>query len=535
MDGSPIIDRTPIDGPLSQLRLVLRRLQGDAGLGLVLRAPDRARRAAPGCDAPSASTASPPATLIDEKGAGRRSPTCTETPHAHRLSLLRRARRARVHLSAATPTLAAARSAGAGRRRALHRLRLSARQSGRARIGEFWYHGAGCRAWLVVDARHAHARDRSPSRSRKASRWRGASAMTGALQPHRLQRRPDRPRRGRCAFHFDGKRYRRLRRRHAGLGAARQRRQRWSAARSSITARAASSPPARRSRTRWSSCARGARREPNTRATTVELYDGLEAREPEPLAVAALRSCCAINALLAPFFVAGFYYKTFMWPAAFWEKRLRAAHPPRRRPRPRRARARSRHYEKAYALLRRAGHRRRRRPDWRRRWPPAAPGARVILCERGFRARRPAAGRAPRDRRRARRATGPRGRGRAGGAARRAHHAAHHGVRRLRRRHLSARSSASPIICRCRPRISRGSGCGGSWPSAPCWRAGAIERPLVFGGNDRPGVMLASAVRTYVNRFAVAPGRARRALHQQRRRLANGESFAQARRGYRRD
>ena len=36
---------------------------------------------------------------------------------------------------------------------------------------------------------------------------------------------------------------------------------------------------------------------------------------------------------------------------------------------------------------------------------------------------------------------------------------------------------------------------------------GAIERPLVFGGNDRPGVILASALRTYVNRFATAPGR----------------------------
>jgi sarcosine oxidase subunit alpha len=35
---------------------------------------------------------------------------------------------------------------------------------------------------------------------------------------------------------------------------------------------------------------------------------------------------------------------------------------------------------------------------------------------------------------------------------------------------------------------------------------GAIERPLVFGGNDRPGVMLASAGRTYLNRYAVRPG-----------------------------
>lgn len=36
---------------------------------------------------------------------------------------------------------------------------------------------------------------------------------------------------------------------------------------------------------------------------------------------------------------------------------------------------------------------------------------------------------------------------------------------------------------------------------------GAIERPLVFCNNDRPGVMLASAVSTYIHRYAVCPGR----------------------------
>ena len=36
--------------------------------------------------------------------------------------------------------------------------------------------------------------------------------------------------------------------------------------------------------------------------------------------------------------------------------------------------------------------------------------------------------------------------------------------------------------------------------------SGAIERPLVFANNDRPGHMLASAARTYVNRFAARPG-----------------------------
>ena len=36
---------------------------------------------------------------------------------------------------------------------------------------------------------------------------------------------------------------------------------------------------------------------------------------------------------------------------------------------------------------------------------------------------------------------------------------------------------------------------------------GAIEQPLVFEYNDRPGVMLAGAIRQYVNRYAVAAGR----------------------------
>jgi len=34
---------------------------------------------------------------------------------------------------------------------------------------------------------------------------------------------------------------------------------------------------------------------------------------------------------------------------------------------------------------------------------------------------------------------------------------------------------------------------------------GAVERPLVFPGNDRPGVMLAGALRTYLNRYAALP------------------------------
>ncbi len=63
----------------------------------------------------------------------------------------------------------------------------------------------------------------------------------------------------------------------------------------------------------------GARREPNTRATMVELYDGLEATSqhcwPSPRFDAL-----AVNALLSPLFPAGFYSKTFMWPAGFWKR-----------------------------------------------------------------------------------------------------------------------------------------------------------------------------------------------------------------------
>ena len=63
----------------------------------------------------------------------------------------------------------------------------------------------------------------------------------------------------------------------------------------------------------------GARREPNTRATMVELYDGLDAASQNrwPSLKFDVQS---INRLMSPFFSAGFYYKTFMWPAKFWER-----------------------------------------------------------------------------------------------------------------------------------------------------------------------------------------------------------------------
>ena len=59
--------------------------------------------------------------------------------------------------------------------------------------------------------------------------------------------------------------------------------------------------------------------EPNIKATTVELYDGLKAKSQNcwPSVKFDLMS---INDKFSNFIGAGFYYKTFMWPSSFWEK-----------------------------------------------------------------------------------------------------------------------------------------------------------------------------------------------------------------------
>ncbi len=247
----------------------------------------------------------------------------------------------------------------------------------------------------------------------------------------------------------------------------------------------------------------GARREPNTRATTVELYDGLDATSQNRWPSLKL-DLLAVNQLFAPIFGAGFYYKTFMWPASFWEKVYEPAI--------RRAAGLGRaaaapdpdHYEKANAfcdvLVIGAGP-----AGLSAALAAARAGARVILCDEDFRL----------------------------------------GGRLLSERYEidgrpalewveSARAELEGLPdCRIMSRTTVvGVYDGGTYaalervndhlpvppehePRLRLWRivakravlgAGAIERPVVFGGNDRPGVMLAGAVRAYVNRFAAAPG-----------------------------
>ncbi|MDB6083434.1 MAG: soxA [Gammaproteobacteria bacterium] len=253
----------------------------------------------------------------------------------------------------------------------------------------------------------------------------------------------------------------------------------------------------------------GARREANTRATVAELYDGLEARSQNRWPSLAF-DVAAINSLLSPIFVAGFYYKTFMWPAALWEKLYE--------PVIRRAAGLGRAsqqadpdtYEKAHAhcdvLVIGAGP-----AGLAAALAAGRSGARVILCDEDF----VLGGRLNADR----------------------HDIDDSSGREWARRTESELRSLPEVRIMSRTTVFGAYDDGQSGartfgalervadhlavppahqPRQRLWKliakrcvlaAGAVERPIVFGGNDRPGVMMASAVRTYVNRFGVAPGR----------------------------
>ena len=248
----------------------------------------------------------------------------------------------------------------------------------------------------------------------------------------------------------------------------------------------------------------GDRAEPNTRATTAELFDGLQARSQNRWPSLGF-DLMAVNQLFAPILVAGFYYKTFMWPAFLWERLYE--------PLIRRAAGLGAlsglpdpdHYDRNHGfcdlLIVGAG------PAGLAAAVTAGrAGLRVILADEDWRlggrllAERRVVGALP---------------SHAWASVAAAELARHANVTVLTRTtvfgiydgceygaverltdHLPAPPSGAP-----RQRL---------WKiiaKRALLATGAVERPLVFGGNDRPGVMLASAVSAYLNRFAVAPGR----------------------------
>ncbi len=247
----------------------------------------------------------------------------------------------------------------------------------------------------------------------------------------------------------------------------------------------------------------GSRREPNIRATVAELYEGLSATSQNRWPSLDF-DVMAVNSLLSPFLAAGFYYKTFMWPASFWEKIYEPAI--------RRAAGLGRppegddpdHYEKSFAhcdvLVIGGG------PSGLSAALSAGrSGARVILCDEGPLL----GGRLLSDNR-----VIDHNSGLDWIKVTEAELASLPNVRIMRRTtvfgvydhgvygaleqindHL-----AIPAPFQARQRSYR------IKAKNAVLAAGAIERPMVFGDNDRPGVMLGSAIRTYVNRYAVVPG-----------------------------
>ena len=241
---------------------------------------------------------------------------------------------------------------------------------------------------------------------------------------------------------------------------------------------------------------------PNVRATVQELFDGLVARSQN--AWPSLKyDLLAVNDLAAPFLSAGFYYKTFMWPRAFWEKLYEPAI--------RRAAGlgslSGRHdeapYEKAWAhcdlLVIGAGP-----TGLMAALAAARAGADVILADEDARM----GGQLLSDS------------GTVGGLP-----AVDWVARGL------AELQSLPNV-RLMPRTTvTGAYDNGTFgalervglhlPARPdlpreCfWRivaqrailaSGALERPIAFRNNDRPGIMTASAVRSYLNRYGVTPG-----------------------------
>ena len=249
----------------------------------------------------------------------------------------------------------------------------------------------------------------------------------------------------------------------------------------------------------------GARTEPNLRATQVELYDGLTATGVNAWPSASC-DLAAWTGRLAPLFPAGFYYKTFLWPASFWKslyepaiRRMAGLGRAPEAPDPDSYDKMSVHCDVLVVGGGPAG--------IAAALAAGQAGARVLLVDEqttlggallGLRHR----------------VDGADGAAWAGSAAERL--AAMPEVRVLTRTTLFGYYDHNSLSALERRTDHLGPRARTDMSRQRLWNikarrvvlaTGAHERPLVFADNDRPGIMLASAAQRYLNHHAALPGK----------------------------
>jgi heterotetrameric sarcosine oxidase alpha subunit len=242
----------------------------------------------------------------------------------------------------------------------------------------------------------------------------------------------------------------------------------------------------------------GGRREPNLPATTLELADGMAAQSQNRWPSLAF-DVQSVNGLFAPFLSAGFYYKTFMGPTRrawmFYEHFIRkAAGLGRAGTEPDADRYEVRH---AFADVAVVGGGPAGLPAAR---AAANAGARVVLIEQDFLLGGQLLSERPDSEAASWLKTMEaelRGFENVTLMPRTSAFGSYDGnvlglVGQAASTHQPGAARQTLTILRARSIV---------------FATGAIERPLTFANNDRPGVMLASAARTYLNRFAVLAGK----------------------------
>lgn len=246
----------------------------------------------------------------------------------------------------------------------------------------------------------------------------------------------------------------------------------------------------------------GARQEPNARATTVEAFDGLEATGQNAWPSLSF-DVGAANDLLSPFFSAGFYYKTFIGPfqgTRFWmgcENIIRRAAGIGRAMHLPDPDSYQKRVEFCDLLVVGAG-----AAGLSAALAAGRAGAKVILAEQDFELGgailSEPVGSAPdnwlaevRGELDALENVTVLTRTTVFGA----YDSDTYGLVQRLADHLPVPEQGQPRQCYIQMHAKRA-----------VMATGALERPLVFAGNDKPGVMFAGAVRSYLNRYAVLCG-----------------------------